>query len=140
MIMADPHSPLNQMRAFKSLRKQYPFLLPDVSLTHLNKAAEQQELAKPSELVRCEISNQASETNATLPIRKDDLTRLDLLTGDGVVVTMKKTDGFQFLEKNAACLDISIVPLSTSLLKRPESCYCNFKSFVRCRYELPTYS
>lgn len=94
-IMADPASPLHRRRAYESLSKMYPFVLPQVMPEQLYKATEQEVIDKPSDLVRLEILDQVPQIHGTLPIRKDDLKRLDLFTGDGVAITIRKDTPIQ---------------------------------------------
>jgi hypothetical protein len=90
-IMADPLSVENRRRSYQSLSKMYPFLLPESNPELVMKATEQQGMEKPSELVRIDIWNETRQAHGTLPIRKEDLARLDLLTGDAVVASIRKS-------------------------------------------------
>jgi hypothetical protein len=89
-IVADPASPMNRMRALRNIKRSYPFLVPDIDPEAMFEATEQREFEKPSELVRLEISGESNNTHANAPIRKTDLAKLDLLTGDAVVVGIRK--------------------------------------------------
>lgn len=91
VIAADPAAPMVRTRALANLKRMRPFLIPDIDPGVMYEAMEQREFEVPSEMVRLEISDNSRQSHANVPIRKTDLASLDLLTGDSVVVGIKKT-------------------------------------------------
>lgn len=65
--------------------------VPDIDPGVTYEATEQREFELASEMVRLEISDNSRQSHANVPIRKIDLASLDLLTGDSVMVGIKKT-------------------------------------------------
>ena len=91
VIAADPASPMVRTRALANLKRMRPFLIPDIDPGVTYEATEQREFELASEMVRLEISDNSRQSHANVPIRKIDLASLDLLTGDSVMVGIKKT-------------------------------------------------